>query len=558
MHFRVESADFKVNTKFKNIKVHVHDENIVSFLRLWKLDKFGDDLKGFRKTIIAVKNTQKPLTAIEVGRAGLVLRGISPVIESGKYLGSVEFMQGLNSIIRDGKKKNIDLLILMKKEFLSIATQIKDNPELNSQYVLASKKEDMNKDFFDELKGQDISKSGVSSKYFYTSTEIKDYSGEVVAYAVVGQDLKYVNAIISKAKSTLMNQVIIMVMLDIFLLALLIFILHRTVIKPIKQLGSIAKDISEGDGDLSKRIQMNSNDELSYVASCFNQFINSVQSIVREVIAGTHTTSNTINNLREVAQLIENDSIQTNNHLQASSLEISEVTSFTENAVNNIQQNLNQIRQANGLMAEANKTVSSLKDKVQQNANAESAISNKLDNLATDVEKINGILDVIKSVSEQTNLLALNAAIEAARAGEQGRGFAVVADEVRGLAVRTQKSLEEVNVTVSAVINQIQEINSEMKIGVSELSELIDISNNVSLQITSNSEILDVSTQSFEDNMQNISKINDKVATINGYISSIKDISTNNTARVESMTASFAQTSAQVEVLDSVVNRFKV
>ena len=536
----------------------MHDENIVSFLRLWKLDKFGDDLKGFRKTIIAVKNTQKPLTAIEVGRAGLVLRGISPVIESGKYLGSVEFMQGLNSIIRDGKKKNIDLLILMKKEFLSIATQIKDNPELNSQYVLASKKEDMNKDFFDELKGQDISKSGVSSKYFYTSTEIKDYSGEVVAYAVVGQDLKYVNAIISKAKSTLMNQVIIMVMLDIFLLALLIFILHRTVIKPIKQLGSIAKDISEGDGDLSKRIQMNSNDELSYVASCFNQFINSVQSIVREVIAGTHTTSNTINNLREVAQLIENDSIQTNNHLQASSLEISEVTSFTENAVNNIQQNLNQIRQANGLMAEANKTVSSLKDKVQQNANAESAISNKLDNLATDVEKINGILDVIKSVSEQTNLLALNAAIEAARAGEQGRGFAVVADEVRGLAVRTQKSLEEVNVTVSAVINQIQEINSEMKIGVSELSELIDISNNVSLQITSNSEILDVSTQSFEDNMQNISKINDKVATINGYISSIKDISTNNTARVESMTASFAQTSAQVEVLDSVVNRFKV
>ena len=155
----------------------------------------------------------------------------------------------------------------------------------------------------------------------------------------------------------------------------------------------------------------------------FNQFISSVQSIVREVIAGTKTTSSTINNLKEMSQLLERDSIKTNDHVLASSLEINEVTSFTESSISNIQLNLNQMKEANGLMAEANKTVASLKDKVQQNADAELAISNKLDNLATDVENVNGVLDVIKAVSEQTNLLALNAAIEAARGRRTRKRF---------------------------------------------------------------------------------------------------------------------------------------
>lgn len=515
-------SDFKTNTKFKNIKVHLHDKDIRSFLRLWKPDKYGDDLKGFRNTIVAIKKFKRPLSAIEIGRAGLILRGLSPIIDNGEYLGSVEFMQGLNSIIRDGQKEQIKVVILMSTKYLSIAKGLSEKPKINGDFVLASKEEDLDQAYFDELQSADITKSGITENYYYTSTPIEDFEGNVVAYAVTGRNLTDVKEVISHAKSTLFNQVIVMAVLDTFILALLIIIMHRSVVSPIKRLGSLVKDISEGDGDLSKRIHLDSKDEIADVATYFNDFIASVQSIVAEVKAGSETTSKTINELRDLSQKIESDSTRSNQHLLFSSEEITEVTQFTESSVDSIKGTLGQIREANKLLAEANQTVTLLKDKVQYNADAGFAISAKLDNLSGDVEKVNGILEVIKSVSEQTNLLALNAAIEAARAGEQGRGFAVVADEVRGLAVRTQNSLEEINSTVSEVISQIQNINTEMKGGANELSELIETSNSVSQQITSNSKVLHDSTLAFEDN---IIKISDRVATVNEHIGSVEKIS---------------------------------
>ncbi len=550
--------DFKNNTKFKNIKIHIHDKNIVSFVRLWKPKKFGDDLSGFRKTIVEVKKTQKPLAAIEIGRAGLVLRGLSPIIWEGQYLGSVEFMQGLNSIIRDAKKDDIDMVIVMKKELMSVATQLKGQPELNDQFVLASKKDDLNPAFFAELAGQDITRTGETDNFFYTSLPINDFTGKVVAYAIIGEDLAKVKTIITNAKSALINQVIIMVILDIFILFFLIFIINKTVVSPIKQLESIAKDLSEGDGDLSKRLKIETRDEIADVATYFNKFIESVQNIVIEVQAGTQATHKTISELNTISQQIGVGSVQTNEHLQSSSKEMSEVTEFTQKSVDGIQNTLDEIKEANSLMGQANQSMSTLKHNVQKNVDSETEISNKLNLLSSDIEKVNGVLDVIKSVAEQTNLLALNAAIEAARAGEQGRGFAVVADEVRNLAVRTQESLEEINTTVSDVISQIHGINNEMKEGVAELSDLIETSGTVSQQITSNSQILDASTKAFEDNMENIRQIFNKVKTVDGYINSSEALSVNNASLIESMVSSFNETTQQVDSLDRAINRFKI
>jgi methyl-accepting chemotaxis protein len=148
------SEEFKTYTNYKNIKVHIHDANIHSFLRAWNLKKFGDDLSGFRNTIIAVKKEKKPIVAIELGRAGLVLRGLAPVMVNGKYLGSVEFMQGLNSIVKTARKVNgYEIVIVMKNEFLSVATKLKDASKIGN-YTLAIKKNVANSDFLNNLKNR--------------------------------------------------------------------------------------------------------------------------------------------------------------------------------------------------------------------------------------------------------------------------------------------------------------------------------------------------------------------------------------------------------------------
>jgi methyl-accepting chemotaxis protein len=113
------SKEFKDYTDYQNIKIHIHDANVHSFLRAWKPTKFGDDLSSFRKTVVSVKQNKKPLVAIELGRAGLVLRGLAPIVNEGDYIGSVEFMQGLNYIVKYARNNNgFEMAIVMKNELL--------------------------------------------------------------------------------------------------------------------------------------------------------------------------------------------------------------------------------------------------------------------------------------------------------------------------------------------------------------------------------------------------------------------------------------------------------
>jgi methyl-accepting chemotaxis protein len=114
--------DYKKNTKFKNVKIHLHDKNIHSFLRVWKPKKFGDDLKGFRESIVALKKTKKPFVTIEVGRAGPTIRGLAPIFDEKKnYIGSIEFMQGFESIIKDASHIDSTGLVLLSKDKENIA-----------------------------------------------------------------------------------------------------------------------------------------------------------------------------------------------------------------------------------------------------------------------------------------------------------------------------------------------------------------------------------------------------------------------------------------------------
>lgn len=174
--------NFADKTSIKHLKVHIHTKNTRAFVRSWKLGKFGDDLTGSRKAIVEVRITKEPFFGFEVGRMGLTLHSIVPVLNDNKFIGSLEFIQNFDKIVKRFKRKDYSYLLLIDKSLLKIAKYLKDAPEVGP-YLLSSKKYD--KVFLNASQKIDFAllhQNGyfISNRYFYTYEDIKDSRNTLV------------------------------------------------------------------------------------------------------------------------------------------------------------------------------------------------------------------------------------------------------------------------------------------------------------------------------------------------------------------------------------------
>ena len=203
------SKDFAKSTNIKDMKIHIHTADTKAFIRSWKLNKFGDDLSGFRKAIVKVKENREPFFGFEVGRMGLTLRSIVPIMEQKKFLGSLEFIQNFENIIKTFKKKDYGYLLLMDNSLISIAKYLQNAPMIDS-YRVSSKNYDTK--FLNASKTVDfkrLKQDGyyLSDKYFYTYEEIKNADNKDQGMHLLAMPNANVQTAIQNAKNDLLQNI---------------------------------------------------------------------------------------------------------------------------------------------------------------------------------------------------------------------------------------------------------------------------------------------------------------------------------------------------------------
>jgi methyl-accepting chemotaxis protein len=310
---------------------------------------------------------------------------------------------------------------------------------------------------------------------------------------------------------------------------LVIWLVSRGIAKPLRQMVSMLDDIAQGEGDLTRRLEVNRSDELGDIAKGFNTFLGKLQNMITQVVSSVQKVSDSSEHTADIA-------IRTNTGVQKQLAEIELVATAVHEMTATAQDVARNATHAAEAANHADRSANQGKQTVQHTADAIAALAQEIgravtvvQTLAKDSENINAILVAIRGIAEQTNLLALNAAIEAARAGEQGRGFAVVADEVRNLAQKTQKATEEIQAMIQQlqqgtrdVVKVMEDSQSKTAVSVQQASQAaealesitqaVSVINDMNTQIASAAEEQSAVAEDINRNVTNIGQVANEVA----------------------------------------------
>jgi len=317
--------------------------------------------------------------------------------------------------------------------------------------------------------------------------------------------------------------IVIALLVILALSVLMAWLVSRTVTGPIKAVVNTIKDIAQGEGDLTRRLPIHGRNEVGELSEWFNTFVGNLHNIISQVSGSSLQLASSALQLQQTSQQMTESIAQLSSQstsLATAGEEMSatsgDIASNCHQAANNAGGATQKATQGSAVVGQSIAVMNSIAERVQRAAST-------VDALGVRSEQIGAIIGTIEDIADQTNLLALNAAIEAARAGEQGRGFAVVADEVRALAERTTRATKEIGEMIKAIQKETKEAVLSMEQSVTQveqgtshaadsgrsLQEILDIINDVTEQISQIATAAEEQTATTREISSNVMNLND-------------------------------------------------